>query len=268
MNWYKISQGLLWGLLVLNVMVFLAFTGNAQRNLTCSGFQIIWEGDVAEKFIQEKEVELFLEDGMSTDHLIGQTLSQMNPGLIESIALSNPYIQKALCYQDIQGHVFLHIWPRKAIARVVNQGGGYYISSDAYKMPLSNKYTARVPIVSGAFYEGSEYKDTLVSLEGKKLFTLLQAIVRDTFTNALVSQIEVDQNGEYQLYPSLGETVIHFGDTADLSEKLYKLRVIYSKVLNNRGWNHYQYLNLKFRNQVLAVPFSSQPRTVFKENEG
>lgn len=269
MRWYTFSKIVLWLLLVINISVFLSFVGIAQNELLCLSIHIEWDGEPTEKFLTDEELEMYIEDGLGTDHLVGQPLVQMNPEVLENIIMGNPYIRRATCYQDIQGNVFLKVWPRKAIARVLGSGQeGYYISEDAHKIPLSRRFTPRVPVITGYFFEGSTVKDTFISKEGKSLFYFVQTIQRDSFSSALISQIEVDQNGEFSVFNNLGNGRVFFGDTTDLSEKLYKLRVFYSKVLNIQGWNKYQYINLKFRNQVLATPFFATPKPQHNEHEG
>jgi cell division protein FtsQ len=56
-----------------------------------------------------------------------------------------------------------------------------------------------------------------------------------------------------ELIPRLGQHRILLGDTTDLRDKLDRMRTFYLQGLNNTGWDKYELINLKYKNQVVCT---------------
>jgi cell division protein FtsQ len=88
----------------------------------------------------------------------------------------------------------------------------------------------------------------------RKIVALATAIHADSFWNAQVSGVALDSVGMFELTPVLGEHKILFGDTARMQEKFDNLLAFYKNVLNRIGWDKYEVLDVRYRNQVIASP--------------
>ncbi|MSQ78651.1 MAG: hypothetical protein EXR21_03095 [Flavobacteriaceae bacterium] len=253
---FKFSAIMLWVLLVINLLGFLSFVGNAQEELVCQSVDITIEAG------SEIEPLLFVDKAMVTENICealkissieGQNLELLSPARLERVLQRNDYVKKSVVYKDIMGILYLKVEQKRPIARVMTEVLDYYITESGGKMNVSNDFTCKVPIVSGCMYEGMQNKDSMTSKAGKDVFAIASAVDTSIFWKAQVEQIVVDSSGDIVFYMNLGKQKVIVGEAADLYEKLNKLKVFYAKVLNTRGWNTFNVLNLKFKNQVVCT---------------
>ncbi|MBI3232617.1 MAG: hypothetical protein HYZ42_01005 [Bacteroidetes bacterium] len=251
---YKISRIVLWVLLLVNFFAFVAFTSKKQSQLTYKNVYISVDKDADDHdFVDAKYIENELLDSLDMLSFTDYSISKCKPAKIEKVLYKNPYIKKAIVYTDIPGNLYVHLTQRKPIARVMTDRLDYYITENGSKMPWCSRYTARVPIVTGDFYEGMEYKDSMITEKGREIYSFLQAIDTSDFYKAFCDQLFFDEdNSDLKMIPKVGNNEIIFGDLSDLSDKLNRLRVFYSKVLNNGTLYKYKCINLKFKNQVVC----------------
>ena len=82
--------------------------------------------------------------------------------------------------------------------------------------------------------------------------TGVQTCALPIFLKVLVDEIYVDKSGDFELVPKIGNQLIIFGKPENLEEKFKKLLVFYRQGLNKTGWNKYNVINIKYRNQVVC----------------
>src|SRR5690606_21199137 len=74
-------------------------------------------------------------------------------------------------YINVNGRLIVEVTQKKALARVMSSNGSYYLDDKANKMPLSDQFSAHVPVVY------SELKES-----NKEIFAqLLNTIHNDEF---------------------------------------------------------------------------------------
>ena len=84
------------------------------------------------------------------------------------------------------------------------------------------------------------------------LYELGLFIMKDRFLKMLIEEIYVDRNGEFELIPKLGNQIILFGSAENMEDKFERLLVFYKKGLSITGWQRYNVINIKFRNQIIC----------------
>ena len=126
---------------------------------------------------------------------------------------------------------------------------GQYISDEGRFFPLSMNYTARVPVVSGAWFQQHR---TLADKAGRPLLELLQYIRQDDLWKAQIAEIEIDAAGEVTLWPQVGNYQIEFGTPDGLAEKFKKVTLFYTQIAPRRGWGRYHRVNVQYRNQLVC----------------
>jgi len=77
-------------------------------------------------------------------------------------------------------------------------------------------------------------------------------INQNKFLKAQISEIYLNSKGEFDLIPQLGNHLIRFGTMEDASTKLNNLDIFYRKALIGEGWDKYETINLKYKNQVVC----------------
>ena len=58
---------------------------------------------------------------------------------------------------------------------------------------------------------------------------------------------------EFELIPRVGSQVIELGDADNLEEKFENLKLLYLEGFNKIGWNKYERISLKYKNQVVCT---------------
>ena len=64
--------------------------------------------------------------------------------------------------------------------------------------------------------------------------------------------------GDFELIPLVGKQLIILGDANDIKEKFDNLQIFYKQGLSHEGWDKYDTINLKYRNQVVCTKIKEQ----------
>jgi cell division protein FtsQ len=223
------------------------------------------KGDVAVRDIQVKIENLnenhFLEDQdilgrMQVDqkHLIGVGVNTLNFKSIEKKIKMDPYIKDAQLYSDLKGNVTVKVKLRRPIARMVrNDGPDGYIAEDGTVMPVSEKFTSRVILISGGYVRTLLRQQNVAETEeGKNVMTMLNMIRDDEFWKAQIAELDIDSKTRISIFPQVGDEKIEFGRPENLETKFKKLRIYYKEILPRVGWNKYNRVNLEYEGQIVA----------------
>jgi cell division protein FtsQ len=223
------------------------------------------KGDVAVRDIQVKIENLnenhFLEDQdilsrMQVDqkHLIGVSVNTLNFKSIEKKIKLDPYIKDAQLYSDLKGNVTVKVKLRRPIARMVrNDGPDGYIAEDGTVMPVSEKFTSRVILISGGYVRTLLRQQNIAETEeGKNVMTMLNIIRDDEFWKAQIAELDIDGKTRISIIPQVGDEKIEFGRPENLETKFKKLRIYYKEILPRVGWNKYNRVNLEYEGQIVA----------------
>src|SRR5690606_8903217 len=130
---------------------------------------------------------------------------------------------------------------RKPIARVA-AAKAYYIDEDGLNMPLSEVYSARVPLITGK----SE-------IDYETLKPLLLKIREDQFMNHQVVGIQLEDNDELTFYLRMHNLKIVFGKPENIETKFRNFKAFYQKTVKDSSISDYSLVNLKFNNQVVGT---------------
>ena len=131
---------------------------------------------------------------------------------------------------------------REPIARILSENSSYYVDSQGVKVPISENFSARVPVISGISNEN----------EVSKLMVLLNKLVNDDFLSKEIIGIEFKDQNEYIFTVRSGNYRINFGDLTDIEKKTKKLKAFYSKVFLDSTIHKYKTINIKYHNQVVG----------------
>lgn len=196
------------------------------------------------------EMNNFLSQSMVNKLLIqnnqtvqNQAKSVIDLYLLEKEVLKNPYVEKASLFITIDGTLNTHIQQRQPIARVITNKETYYLDSQGVKVPLSENYSARVPLITGV----EKDKDFV------EIMQLLHKIVGDDFFKKEIIGIHMDRSKELLLTVRSGNYKIAFGRLDEINQKLKKLKAFYSKALLDSTIYKYKTINIKYHNQVVGV---------------
>ena len=161
---------------------------------------------------------------------------------LEEQVLESSYVEKVSLFITVDGNLNTVIKQREPIARILNGNSSYYIDSQAVKVPISENYSARVPVISGISNEK----------EVSSLIVLLNRIVDDNFLSKEIIGIELRAQNEYMFTVRSGNYRINFGDLTEIDSKIKKLKAFYSKVFLDSTIHKYKTINIKYHNQVVG----------------
>ena len=231
-------------LVLLVLMVSLGFlygfTSNRNEYKVIVNNQVNFDKNGAH-FLSVEMVNKLLIQNQKT--LQNQPKSKLDLYRLENRVLSNPYVESASVYVTIDGQLFTTIKERTPIARVLTKKESYYLDKKGFMIPLSQNYSARVPLVTGV--------SSLDDIE--KIQDFMSFIFKDDFLNKEVTGVHKMPSGDFQLTVRSGDYKIDFGSLNQKKQKFKKLKAFYSKALIDKTIFNYKSINLKFHNQVVGI---------------
>ena len=230
--------------LLAGYLIFAAFYfQDKPKDGSCTKFEVVVGNNDEEQFVNTGDIAKYVtEKGFNPQ---GKQLSEINTNKIEEVILTNQLIKKAEVFVTNNGAVKAVIYERKPVLRVINSAGqSYYVDDEGMVMPLSQRFTAYLPIATGAIKEDLAKGD---------LYKFALFLHKNDFWNAQIEQIVVAPNNEITLIPRVGDQQIILGKLDGYQEKLDKLMTFYQKGQNETGWNKYSVINLKYDKQVVCT---------------
>ena len=186
-------------------------------------------------------------------NIIGTAMNDIDLKEIEERIKTNRFVKSADVYKDLKGALIVNVKQRRPIARVIrNTGPDGYIGESGVILPTSERFTARVVVVSGENIDNLVKKDLVSGGKNASLLDVLQYVDQSPFWKAQVAQIEIDKNNEMTIYPQVGKQIIEFGTPEDYEIKFRNLKIFFKKILPQKGWNHYKRVNIKYNNQIVC----------------
>lgn len=225
-------------LILLTLTVFL-FGFSLQRNEQREVNEIaIYFDDESSPFVTRETVNklLIVSDQNMTEKAKGNVaLSEM-----ESRVNAHPIVKNAEVYITMRGNIGVAIEQRKPIARF-NGATPFYIDELGEVMPLSNNFSAHVPLVTG-----------VTEKEKDEVFKLVDFIRKDSFLTKHIIGAERLKNGEYQLEARKLDFDIVLGKVTQLEKRFSNYKAFYQKALKDKSLGVYSTITLKYDGQVVC----------------
>jgi cell division protein FtsQ len=234
------------------LFVLIAFTERMKSEVTVSAIRISLENIHDNHYLEEKDIMKLMR--LDLENLRGASLSKLNFREIEQRIRESPYVSSAELFSDLKGNLMVNVSLRRPIARIVqNEGPDAYVGDDGTIMPVSDKFTSRVILLSGEFIPKMLKLDNVHDLdEGRQLMQMLEMIRKDPFWSAQIAQIDMNAKGKTVLYLQVGDETIEFGELENLETKFKKLKIFYKEIFPRVGWNKYNRINVEYEGQVVA----------------
>lgn len=248
----KILAALVWMVLGSGMIVLLVAAITRKNTEPITGMKINITGVQNNYFIDKKDVIKILE------HVHGKRLERAVAASLDLVAMENAlqkdqWIKKVEIFLDNNNVLQVTISEREPVARIFTlSGASFYMDSALKRLPLSDKFSARLPVFTNFPTDVIilTRQDSML-LKGIKLMS--EYIVNNPFWMAQIEQIDITPSRSFELIPKLGSQVIRFGNADNYKEKFNKLLAFYKQVQTKTGWNRYSVLDLQFKGQVVAV---------------
>ena len=234
-NWNYIKMI---GLVVL-IMGLYAFSNHRNDTRKVNGINIEFVGD-QNLYITPAMVNKLLIQKFGP--LINVPKENLVLNTMEKVIEANEMVKNAEVYLTMNGELTSKIVQRKPIGRIEGTAK-YYLDDEGKRMPLSNNYSARVPIITG-------------NITGKSLedvFAILNYINLDDFLRKNVIGIHIENEKNYQLRFRMENFVVNLGDVDALEEKFNNFKAFYAKAAKDKTLQDYNIVSLEFDNQVVCT---------------
>ncbi len=210
-------------------------------NIKNEQFGFVDKADVKIKLLNDKDIDVKKI-----------SLGRLDIGKMEKIVATNPWVADAQVYVDNDKVVHVNLTQRVPVARIFDQAGNsYYLDNADKAMPLSERYIHYTTVVTNVPVLKD---DSLGNSLKAQIVKVVKQVERDSFWNAQVSQIILNDDKAFELVPVLGNHKILIGDTSNLEEKFENLYAFYKKVMTRIGWDKYEVLDARYKGQVVASP--------------
>ncbi|WP_395044321.1 cell division protein FtsQ/DivIB [Flavobacterium sp.] len=235
-NWINIRL-----VLIFSLVIFLySFTSirNSQRKLKKS--EVIFVGD-NNNFVKQETVNKLLIENISDVKTIAK--EDLNLNKLENSINNHPMIEKSEVFVSVDGVLKAIVIQKTPVARVFNDEGSFYIDYQGNEMPLSDNYTARVPLISGKIND----KNII------KLSKILKMIYDDEFLKKNIIGVQFLADESLMMTNRNFDYQIEFGKMMNEEKKFKNYKAFFQKAILDSTLYNYKRINLRFTQQVVCT---------------
>jgi cell division protein FtsQ len=235
-SWANIRLVLMFAL----VIFLFSFTSKRNEERKLAKSKVIFLNDSV-TFIKHEMVNKLLIENKRDASSIQKDKLDLNK--LEKSINSNPMIEKSEVFVTIDGVLKAVVKQKTPIARVFNDEGSFYIDYQGNIMPLSDEFTARVPIISGE-----------ISKENKGNFDkLLRFVYKDDFLKKNIIGIQILPDGSLKMMNRNFDYEIEFGKIVNVKRKFSNYKAFFQKAVLDSSLQNYKKINLRFIQQVVCT---------------
>ena len=235
-NWTNIRLVLMFALVVF-LFSFTSMRNNA-RKLTKSEVVFVNGENL---FVKTETVNKLLIENKQDASSIRKDKLDLNK--LEKSICKSPMIEKSEVFVTIDGVLKAVVKQKTPIARIFDESGSFYIDYQGSVMPLSDEFTARVPLVSGE----------IIKANNVELNKLLRFIYDDEFLKKNIIGIAVLSNGGLKMTNRNFNYEIEFGSIINVERKFNNYKAFFQKAVLDSSLYNYKKINLRFTQQVVCT---------------
>lgn len=256
-HWQTILVRVLWSIAGAALIVLFVIAWKAKEEKRCTSIQIELVGEnTAALFMDEKEIlQIIHEQGVKE----GMPIGDVNLNTLEKYLQTIRWVKNVELFLDNTQSLQVRIEQRTPIARIFTaSGNSFYIDKEGLQLPLKQLTVLRLPVFTN-FPSDQEKLSKPDSLLLNDVLHFTQAVATDSFFMAQTAQVNIANNGDFELVPSVGDHMVLIGSVENIEDKLNRLYTFYKKVWVQSGLNAYQVIDCRFDNQIVALKKGMQP---------
>jgi cell division protein FtsQ len=239
MSWFTWSNIRL--ILMFALVVFLfSFTSVRNKNRKLTKSMVVFV-DNSSPYIKQETVNKLLIENKTDAQSIRKVKLDLNQ--LEKSINSNPMIEKSEVFVSIDGVLKAEVKQKTPVARIFNEEGSFYIDYQGNIMPLSDEFTARVPIISG----------DINNVNKDDFSKLLRFIYNDDFLKKNIIGIQITTVGSLKMQTRNFNYEILFGKSINMERKFNNYKAFFQKAVVDSSLYHYRKINLTFTQQVVCT---------------
>ena len=235
-NWTNIRL-----VLMIAVVLFLySFTSYRNEHRKIRKTEVVFVGENTLFIKPEMVNKLLIEKNRDL-----KTINKVDLDLkkLELSINKQQMIQQADVFVSVDGVLKAVVKQKTPLARVFDETGSFYIDYKGNKMPLSDNYTARVPLLSGE----------ITVIKKEKLSEVLRIIAEDEFLKKNIIGVQVFPNGNLVMANRNYDFQIDFGRTINVEKKFNNYKAFFQKAVLDSTLSKYKRISLKFTKQVVCI---------------
>ena len=235
----KINYKYIKAILVLCVVIFLYGFAEKRNSVRKIGSFEVKFNENENLYITEEAVnKLLIQKNVAVTSVDKETLDLNR---VETILNNHAMIENAEVFVTLDGILKTKISQRRPIGRVLGEEQ-YYIDRLGNKMPLSQYYSARVPVLLAVGEKNI-----------KEVYPMLDYINKDTFLTEHVTAVKRVGKEVYELELRQMDFSLYFGRVERIESKFNNFKAFYKKAQKDKLLNTYKMVDLQFGNQVVGT---------------
>lgn len=229
-------------LILIIITVIFLFSFSAKRNLDrkIKKTEVIFVGNDQLFITHETVNKLLIEKNQSVQK---PQKVKVDLNKLENSLDDYNMIEKSEVFITIDGVLKAIVKQKSPIARVFDKNGSFYFDYQGNKMPLSDNFTARVPLILGEINDENR----------KDLFKLFKFIFDDDFLQKNIIGIEILPTGAIIMSNRNYNYKIDFGRTINVESKFQNYKAFFQKAEADSSLVKYKTINLRFTQQVVCT---------------
>ncbi len=241
--WKTIIKVLICVLLIGYVSVAFALARLENSTRTCAGIDLRIDGSSIPDSVMRQGVSSQLK---KYNHKIkGEKIGNINLQQIEDYLGKFSNFESVECSFNPDSRLRITITPIKPEVRVfAADGSSFYINRYGKRIDADAEFYIDVPVL-------------LTSKTGNEHLAAALPVIRyvnsDSELKSLIAAYKVDGPHDVILIPRIHGHVVNFGDSTRLNEKRSAILAAYRQIMPVKGWNMYDTISVKFKNQIVAT---------------
>lgn len=236
------------------LLALIAFTDVQQAHKRCRGITVRIDGAEEGHFLTKRDVTGYITNE-GTDPLLGAFFSEMNFVQLEARLRQHGLVQDCEVARDLDGNLLVRVEEPTPVARLIKKStelqpiSGLYVSKNGHFFPVSMNYSARVPLLTGSYFNT---RVSLADSNSRPLLTLLTKLHQDPFWRAMITDVTADSLNNIVLTSAADNLRIELGKPMDIESKFTKLKLFYKYVLPLKRSEPYSRISVQYRNQLVC----------------
>ena len=227
-------------LMIITVIALFSFTSHRNDRRKIKKIEVVFIGE-NQLFLKPETVNKLLiekNDDLKTISKDGLDLNKL-----EKSVSKQQFVEKADVFVTVDGVLKAVVKQKSPVGRVVAEDSSFYIDSEGNRMPVSENFAARVPLISGGIF----------NVDKEKFAEVLQKINDDDFLKKNIISVQILPNGSLVMENRNYDYKIDFGRTINIDKKFKNYKAFFQKAVNDSLLKNYKRINLKFTQQVVCI---------------
>jgi cell division protein FtsQ len=202
--------------------------------------EVIFVGD-NNLFVKSEMVNKLLIENKNDVRSIAK--EELDLDKLEKSITKHKMVLSANVFVSVDGVLKAVVKQKTPVGRVFDETGSFYIDYEGNSMPLSDNFTARVPLISGKIDDKNI----------KKLAEVLKVIHNDDFLKKNIIGVQVLPNGSLFMINRNYSYQLVFGRPINIEKKFKNYKAFFQKAVLDSSLIKYKIVNLKFTQQVVCT---------------